>query len=178
MRLPPVRSRGFGAPVSVQLYKPKVAASTVNSTYLPFTRKVDGRLAADTVVFFWSPESPRRANPPPSHPSEAAARAEFGAKAARPRASEARATQVCRRRRGLVDCIFRASEGHWWRVCSISNVSWVLHGRTDPLLRPGARITKGDALVTFTRPASCPPSFASLPNDLEHAPPDRAGGVA
>src|SRR3954467_4707168 len=51
---------------------PNESATTVNSTYFPFTRKVVGTAAAATVVV-WSPERPRTVNPPPSQPVEAAA---------------------------------------------------------------------------------------------------------
>jgi hypothetical protein len=70
-------SRGFGAPVSFQSRTPKVAASTVNSTYLPLTRNVLPTLLAPTTVF-WSPESPRREKPPPSQLADEAADAADG----------------------------------------------------------------------------------------------------
>src|SRR5262249_30946806 len=59
------------APVNVQLRTPKVAASTVNSTYLPLTRKLLPTLRARTVLFCL-PESPRTVKPPPAHRSDPA----------------------------------------------------------------------------------------------------------
>src|SRR6266851_9571992 len=73
VRLPPVMSRGLGAPVRVQLRTPKVEPSTVNSTYFPLTRKLLPTLGASTIVL-WSPESPKSENPPPSHPADEAAK--------------------------------------------------------------------------------------------------------
>src|SRR5258706_4832525 len=73
----PVRSRGFGAPVSVQSRTPKVAESTVNTTYLPFTRNLLPTVPAGTVVF-WLPAIPSTENPPPSHPADEAANAARG----------------------------------------------------------------------------------------------------
>src|SRR5258705_11321940 len=59
-------SRGLGAPVIVQSRTPKVAASTVNSTYFPLTRKLVPTLLASTILFC-SPDSPKTENPPPWH---------------------------------------------------------------------------------------------------------------
>src|SRR5262245_3486205 len=72
VRRPPVISSGFGAPVNVQSRTPKVAASTVNSMYLPFTRKDPGTEPAGTVTR-WSPEISSTVKPPPSQPALAAA---------------------------------------------------------------------------------------------------------
>src|SRR6266849_5472163 len=72
-------SRGFGAPVSVQSRTPKLAESTVNTTYFPFTRKLLPTVPAGTVVF-WLPERPSTENPPPSHPADEAAKATCGVK--------------------------------------------------------------------------------------------------
>ena len=49
--LPPVMSRGFGAPVSFQSRIPNVDDSTVNSMYRPLTTKVLPTLLAPTTVF-------------------------------------------------------------------------------------------------------------------------------
>src|SRR5438132_7414887 len=72
-------SRGFGAPVNVQSRTPKLAESTVNTTYFPFTRNLLPTVPAGTVVF-WSPERPSTEKPPPSHPADEAAKATCGIK--------------------------------------------------------------------------------------------------
>src|ERR1700716_4183536 len=74
VRVPPVRSSGFGAPVSVQSQTPKVDEFTENSTYLPFTRKTEPTRFAATIAFRL-PESPRTVKPPPSQPADEAATA-------------------------------------------------------------------------------------------------------
>src|SRR6478735_9809456 len=51
---------------------PNELATTVNSTYFPFTRNVVGTAAAATVVV-WSPVRPRTVKPPPSQPVDDAA---------------------------------------------------------------------------------------------------------
>src|SRR6267143_2492437 len=87
----PVMSRGFGLPVNVQSRTPKVAESTVNTTYRPLTRKLLPTPAAGTVTF-WSPERPSTENPPPSHPAEEAAKASCGVKQNKNAAHAATAT--------------------------------------------------------------------------------------
>src|SRR5262249_24886492 len=72
VRWPPVMSSGFGTPVNVQSRTPKVAASTVNSTYLPFTRNELGTEPAVTVTR-WFPKTSSTVKPPPSQPALAAA---------------------------------------------------------------------------------------------------------
>src|SRR5258706_482317 len=62
---------------SVQSRRPKVAESTVNTTYLPFTRILLPTGPAGTVAF-WLPEIPSTENPPPSHPADEAANAARG----------------------------------------------------------------------------------------------------
>src|SRR6267154_1601993 len=60
------------------LVKGKYIEFTVDSIYLPFTRKARSTLPAATIVL-WSPESPSTENPPPTQPADEAAKARCGA---------------------------------------------------------------------------------------------------
>src|SRR5882724_4834372 len=67
----------FGAPVNVPSRTPNVEASTVNTTYFPFTRKLSPTLLAATVVFCL-PETPSTENPFRLQPADEAAKATSG----------------------------------------------------------------------------------------------------
>src|SRR5262249_10349804 len=104
VRRPPVISSGFGTPVNVQSRTPKVAASTVNSTYLPFTRNELGTEPAGTVTR-WSPEMSSTVKPPPSHPALAAANDRSTAVIVRsaPAAAPKQKRQAAKRARAITD---------------------------------------------------------------------------